>query len=74
MDWLKIGLGLLKLFNTIADLFRSKKDRDAGRNEAVLEQHEATNAEIDKALAAKREQSARNDSGSVREPDPYSRD
>lgn len=76
MTWAGIALQLLKAWNLLAALFKSKRDREAGRNEAILEQKQATDAQIDIALAARRDQRARNDAdpGGLRAPDKYSRD
>lgn len=75
LTWANIVLQLAKLLNLLASLFQSKREREAGANEAILESKEATDAEIDKALAARRDQRARNaDADSLRAPDPNSRD
>lgn len=65
---------LADLGNKLADIFKTKREREAGRNEAIIEQNEATNAEIEKAVKARRDQQSVNaDPGSLREPDKYSR-
>lgn len=73
--WAKVALGFVKFLNLVGSLFKSKKDREAGRNEAIIEQKEQTDAVIDDAVEARRDQQRINaDPDSLRQPDKYSRD
>lgn len=76
MTWANIVLQLAKLLNLLASLFQSKREREAGANEAILESKEATDALTQKAVQAGRDQRARDavDPDGVRQPNKYSRD
>lgn len=72
--WASIALQLLKAWNGLLALLSIKRERAAARNEAILEQKENTDAAIDKAMDARRDQRARNDAGRLWEDDPRLRD
>jgi hypothetical protein len=74
---LPFASSLVKAWRETVAFFTGRAQREAGRNEEILEQKKATDAEIDKAVAARQDQRARNDAdptGGVRENDPYLRD
>jgi hypothetical protein len=75
MDWLKLGLGLLKAWNSLVALLRQWRDREAGRNEVVLEvkgNSDDALAKADDARNAQRRADA--DGGELRRNDGYRRD
>lgn len=76
LTWASVALYLAKFLNAIADLFRSKREREAGRDEAKIEQHEANNAALKTATDASRDNHARDlaDPGRLRAPNKYLRD
>jgi hypothetical protein len=75
MAILRFLAGFIPALGKLLDLLQGKVMREAGRNEAILEQRKATDAVIDDALAARRDQQRINaDPDSLREPDKYSRD
>jgi hypothetical protein len=75
MDWLKLGLGLLKAWNGLIALLRQWRDREAGRAEVILDIKEKSHdalAEADDARAAQHR--ADNDDRQLRRDDGYRRD
>lgn len=75
MDWVKLGLGLLKAWHGLIALLWQWRDREAGRAEAILEIKEKSHdalAEADYARAVQRRTDA--DSGELRGDDGYRRD
>lgn len=56
MTGLKFFLGLLELINRIVDAVMRKRDRDAGRNEAITEQHEKNDEAVTTANDARARQ------------------
>jgi hypothetical protein len=75
MDWIKLGLGLLKAWNGLIALLRQWRDREAGRAEVILEIKEKSHdalAEADDARAAQHGTDA--DSGQLRRDDGHRRD
>jgi hypothetical protein len=75
MDWLKLGLALLKAWNGFVALLRSWRDREAGRNEVILDVKVNSDAALNEADMARRDSDAANSVGSqLRESDGFRRD
>jgi hypothetical protein len=75
MDWLKLALGLLKAWNALVALLRQWRDREAGRDEVILEVKDNSNdarAQADDARSAQRRIDA--DGGELRRDDDHRRD
>ena len=75
MTWAKLALAIAQLLNLLASLFKSEREREAGRAQANLENKEATDAVTQEAVDARREQRIRNDADpdGLRAPDKHSR-
>jgi hypothetical protein len=73
MDWLKLGLGLLKAWNGLVALLRQWRDREAGRAEVILEVKENSDDALAKADDARTAQSVA-DADGLRRDDGYRRD
>lgn len=75
MDWLKLGLGLLKAWSGLVALLRQWRDREAGRDEVVLEVKESSDDALAKADDARNAQRGIDaDDGELRTNDGYRRD
>jgi hypothetical protein len=75
MDWLKFGLALLKAWNGLVALLRSWRDKEAGRNEVILDVKENSDAALNEADLARRDSDAANSvGGQLRESDGFRRD
>ncbi|MFC5067813.1 hypothetical protein [Flaviflagellibacter deserti] len=75
MSWIQLVLALLKAFNGVTAMFRAGRERQAGRDQAILEQKRASDDAIDAALSARRAQRAADAAPDrLRENDGFRRD
>jgi hypothetical protein len=75
MDWLKLGLGLLKAWNGLIALLRQWRDREAGRAEIVLDIKERSDDALAKADDARTlQRRSDSDDRELRRDDGHRRD
>lgn len=72
--WLSVGLTILKAYNTTVALIKSWRDREAGKQEVILDVKVQSDDAVKKAAVADADISADIANGRLRDDDGYKRD